>query len=443
MAQVTFESFTPITNSSSVSVDDVLVGTTNYFIVDSVNVSANSGYNGNITSATATFYGGNPIRTATASVQFNSSTVTGVTMIDKGQGYRSEPTCYISVGTVAGGPNPQPRNTVNMVSDTPSGVEYKTSVNTLTPIVQGYTFANATNTKNITGPQTSEIAMNKNAISNSPTTAKAWVTFDGFGLVYNSGSATWVSNSNNLVTVTATAHGLIAEQWVKISNSNNPPNGINVNFDGLYKVVTGTATTGYANKFTITVPAINGNSTSGSTFNWQSDATYSSAVGSAWSSTANSYGFLITITSTAHGLIANQLVRISNTTKSSFDGLYKVVTGSTTSGYANKFTIQVVSLGGLGSGTLDWAATPIYSSYNVSSVSRTAAGTYTITFTNAMNSVNYACAGNSIGNDNYAVTINGTATGSPVLKSTTQVSINWNTGATLDCAEITFIAFGK
>ncbi|MGI9142223.1 MAG: hypothetical protein ACR2IJ_03430 [Fluviibacter sp.] len=105
---------------------------------------------------------------------------------------------------------------------------------------------------------------------------------------------------------------------------------------------------------------------------------------------------------------------------------------------------------GVTTNALAWAnwngytAVTVGATYNVSSITRVSGGIYTIAFTNAMANTNYAMAGSSNNTTNmYGVFVNGPFSGSPTLKTTTQLQVTTvSNGGTADCAEINVVIFG-
>ena len=204
MANTTFNNIPKVTSVNSI---DYLVGYRQIFIVNSVTINSSS-YGGTITSASVTFVGGNPIRSATGTVQYSGNSVTGITMVDKGQGYQSTPTAQISytLTNPQVGPYPGTNYTVNMSVDTvvpPANSEIQITVPNLAGYINSnYTYTSAVNTNQLIGSQPVSIDMHSNAIINCKNTLKAWVSFNGF---MNSFIAGTVSGSNCTITVTQLA----------------------------------------------------------------------------------------------------------------------------------------------------------------------------------------------------------------------------------------------
>ena len=200
MANTTFNNIPKVT---SVNSTDYLVGYRPLLIVNSVTINSSS-YGGTITSASVTFVGGNPIRSATGTVQYSGNSVTGITMVDKGQGYQSTPTAQISVTltNLQVGAYPNTNYTVNMSVDTavpPANSEIQITVPNLARYINSnYTYTSAVNTNQLIGSQPVSIDMHSNAIINCKNTLKAWVSFNGFMNSYTAGN---VSGSNCTISV--------------------------------------------------------------------------------------------------------------------------------------------------------------------------------------------------------------------------------------------------
>lgn len=83
-------------------------------------------------------------------------------------------------------------------------------------------------------------------------------------------------------------------------------------------------------------------------------------------------------------------------------------------------------------------------SYNVSSITKNAAGDYTINFTNALADVNYSVSGSCQGSNMYGVCVAGTFNSSSTLKSTTQLRINTaSAGGITDTTDTSVQIFGN
>ena len=132
----------------------------------------------------------------------------------------------------------------------------------------------------------------------------------------------------------------------------------------------------------------------------------------------------LTVTATAHGLIAGNSVNLDFTTGTGLDGIYTVVTVAD----ANTFTITTVA-STTTSGNVTLLRNTIRASGNVSSITDNGTGDYTVNFTTAMPDANYAIAG-SVSSDSVAVSlfyINGSNT---VLTTTTAKIVVVNISAT-------------
>ena len=103
----------------------------------------------------------------------------------------------------------------------------------------------------------------------------------------------------------------------------------------------------------------------------------------------------LTVTATAHGLIAGSSVNLDFTTGTGLDGVYTVVTVAD----ANTFTITTVA-STTTSGNVTLLRNTIRASGNVSSITDDNVGRYTVNFTNAMADVNYAAFANDGGSGN-------------------------------------------
>lgn len=125
------------------------------------------------------------------------------------------------------------------------------------------------------------------------------------------------------------------------------------------------------------------------------------------SGTYSQSGTTVTVTATAHGLIAGNSIYSDITTGTAVDGVYTVATVTD----ANTFTYTAgTSL--TTSGNITLVRSTIRASGNVSSVSDNGTGDYTINFATAMPDANYvvvgggytAAAGNSRGLGNFTST---------------------------------------
>jgi hypothetical protein len=109
------------------------------------------------------------------------------------------------------------------------------------------------------------------------------------------------------------------------------------------------------------------------------------------SGTYSQSGTTVTVTATAHGLIAGNLVYSDITTGTAVDGVYTVATVTD----ANTFTYTAgTSL--TTSGNITLIRSTIRASGNVSSVADNATGDYTVNFAAAMPDVNYTVCGSTM-----------------------------------------------
>jgi hypothetical protein len=114
------------------------------------------------------------------------------------------------------------------------------------------------------------------------------------------------------------------------------------------------------------------------------------------SGTYSQSGTTVTVTATAHGLIAGNSIYSDITTGTAVDGVYTVATVTD----ANTFTYTAgTSL--TTSGNITLIRSTIRASGNVSSVADNGTGDYTVNFTVAMVDVNYAAVGNSSTDGTY------------------------------------------
>jgi hypothetical protein len=179
--------------SLSFNTSDYLVGykpSTVGYVVGILNLSSPN-YQGNLVNATVTFTGGGGSG-AKGTVQFNSSYVTGVTITDPGAGYTSPPsvafTVYYNTG-IYGLP------TAYSQLGGFTNIERIYKIDALSNFIANNYTASTVNNASIIGPsQNLPISLNNYAITNSPTTAKAWVNFNGIpsgGNIIISGSGSY------------------------------------------------------------------------------------------------------------------------------------------------------------------------------------------------------------------------------------------------------------
>ena len=107
------------------------------------------------------------------------------------------------------------------------------------------------------------------------------------------------------------------------------------------------------------------------------------------SGTYSRTGTLVTVTMTAHGMSTGMIANLDFTTGTATDGNYAVTVVD-----ANTFTV-VDTVSGATSGNVT-RNTYIRKSFNVSSVTRAAAGDYTINFTSALADANYTFTASAV-----------------------------------------------
>lgn len=126
------------------------------------------------------------------------------------------------------------------------------------------------------------------------------------------------------------------------------------------------------------------------------DATVQGNIAKAWvnfngnplSGTYTQAGTTVTVTATAHGMVAGQKFYITISTGTAVSGYYTVVTAAT-----NSFTYTAgTSLSTSGNATLQ---VRVLSSYGISSLTYVGPGNYLTTFSTAFSSANYAFAGSA------------------------------------------------
>jgi hypothetical protein len=106
----------------------------------------------------------------------------------------------------------------------------------------------------------------------------------------------------------------------------------------------------------------------------------------------------LTVTATAHGLIAGNSVNLDFTTGTGVDGIYTVVTVAD----ANTFTVTTVA-STTTSGNVTLLRNTIRASGNVSSITDNGTGIYTVNFTNAMPDANYCWTGSCEGQNGMGI----------------------------------------
>ena len=120
---------------------------------------------------------------------------------------------------------------------------------------------------------------------------------------------------------------------------------------------------------------------------------FNGAANTNLSGTYSQSGTTVTVTATAHGLIAGNIVFSDITTGTAVDGTYTVATVVN----ANSFTYTAgTSL--TTSGNITLVRSTIRASGNVSSVADNGTADYTVNFTTAMSDTNYSVAGNCMAN---------------------------------------------
>jgi hypothetical protein len=138
----------------------------------------------------------------------------------------------------------------------------------------------------------------------------------------------------------------------------------------------------------------------------------------------------LTVTATAHGLIAGSSVNLDFTTGTGVDGVYTVVTVTD----ANTFTITTAA-STTTSGNVTLLRNTIRASGNVSSITDNGTGDYTVNFTTSMPDSNYSVValGNTGSNNGY-MTLISTASGS--CNITTRTSSSVGPDGTIICAAV-------
>ena len=139
------------------------------------------------------------------------------------------------------------------------------------------------------------------------------------------------------------------------------------------------------------------------------------------SGTYSQSGTTVTVTATAHGLIAGSSINVDATSGTAVDGIYTVatVTGANTFTYTAGTSLTT-------SGNITLLRNTIRASFNVSSITDNGTGDYTVNFTTAMVDANYCLTlGASPQNGrhlmNYSGVVNNGA--SAISNSTTSVRI--------------------
>lgn len=137
------------------------------------------------------------------------------------------------------------------------------------------------------------------------------------------------------------------------------------------------------------------------------------------SGTYSQSGTTVTVTATAHGLLANSQVYADITSGTGVDGTYTVATVVD----ANTFTYTAgTSLTTSGNVTL--VRNTIRASGNVSSITDNGTGDYTVNFTNALADANYSCVavGGTVG-DSIPMTPAGNGTSFLSVPATTSIRL--------------------
>jgi hypothetical protein len=111
------------------------------------------------------------------------------------------------------------------------------------------------------------------------------------------------------------------------------------------------------------------------------------------SGTYSQSGTVVTVTATAHGLIAGSTIYADITSGTGVDGTYTVASAATNTFTYNAGTSLTTS------GNITLIRNTIRASYNVSSITDNAVGDYTVNFTTAMTDANY-CITHSVGSTN-------------------------------------------
>ena len=110
------------------------------------------------------------------------------------------------------------------------------------------------------------------------------------------------------------------------------------------------------------------------------------------SGTYSQSGTTVTVTATAHGLIAGNSINADITTGTGVDGIYTVVSVISSSQFTYTAGTSLTT-----SGNVTLIRSTIRSSGNVSSVSDNGTGDYTVNFATSMPDVNYSIVGSSGG----------------------------------------------
>lgn len=151
------------------------------------------------------------------------------------------------------------------------------------------------------------------------------------------------------------------------------------------------------------------------------------------SGTYSQSGTTVTVTATAHGLLANSQVYADITSGTGVDGIYTVATVVD----ANTFTYTAgTSL--TTSGNITLIRSTIRASGNVSSITDNGTGDYTVNFTTAMPDANYALTAQA-GNGGAAQTAGTSLSGAAPTTTTARILVD-NGGGTLADREYVNVA---
>ena len=200
---------------------------------------------------------------------------------------------------------------------------------------------------------------------------------------------------------------------------------------------TATVTTSNIIDASITAPKLNGAQTGSAPIfgvrAWASfDGRFTQVTGKAYTRS----GTIVTVTNAGHGLSTGNILSISSATDTGLNTLNNVTASvKITIVDSNNFTFQTTSTGA-STGTLTYAIGG-FSSANVSSISRIATGTWTITFSTGMDDANYCVLANAKHATGVNIFTNTWPTG---LTSTTfDLNVMRDTGVAYNSEYISFI----
>jgi hypothetical protein len=157
------------------------------------------------------------------------------------------------------------------------------------------------------------------------------------------------------------------------------------------------------------------------------------------SGTYSQSGTTVTVTATAHGLIAGNVVYSDITTGTAVDGTYTVATVISSSQFTYTAGTSLTT-----SGNVTLRRNTIRASGNVSSVADNAVGNYTVNFTTAMPDINYSAVGsaNTIGGSAIMVSTNSNGAYQPQAPTTTACQLQTTSYVSnQDCAWVSLAFF--